>query len=233
MTKLHSLTVAVVASTFLLSAQDAGKTPGPVAVDAAAKAVVAPTIGVVDFVKAFDQYPRYIEMRTQLDALGKTYDDRLKEMSKTIDELRGQLKMIKEDSDERAEREFAVERAIADQRALAKILRDRLDVENMRMMVLVYQDFEEAIRRVAEKRGMTLVLRVHDMGDAVSDPGKLSPKNVETRIAGFERKQVWFAAAPIDITQDVIKLLMVPLDDNKGGEQKAPAAPAGPQKDGE
>ncbi len=231
MIKLRNLAVACVATAFLLPAQE-GKTPAT-AVDAAAKTAVATTVGVVDFVKAFDQYPRYVEMRGQLDALSKTYEGRLKQMTEQIDELRAQLKVVKEDSDERPERELAIERTLADQRAFAKLARDRLELEEMRMMILVYQDFEEAIRRIATNRGLSLVLRVHDMGDAVADPAKLSPKNVQTRIAGFERRQVWFAAEPIDITGDVIKLLQVPLEAKPAGaEQKPPAAPAQPPKAG-
>jgi Skp family chaperone for outer membrane proteins len=231
MTKLRNLAVACLATAFLLPAQD-GKSPAT-AVDAAAKTAVAPTIGVVDFVRAFDQCPRYVEMRGQLDALGKTYEGRLKEMGKQVDELRAQLSVVKEDSDERPEREMALERTMADQRAFAKLARDHLELADMRMMILIYQDFEEAIRRVATSRGLSLVLRVHDMGDAVPDPAKISPKNVQTRIAGFERRQVWFAAEPIDITGDVIKLLQVPLEAKPGdAAQKPPATPATPPKAG-
>lgn len=230
MTTLRSL-LALAAAALPLSAQDA-RSAAPVLVDAAAKAVAAPSIAVVDLVRVFEQYPRYIEMKGQLQALEKTYEGRLKEMTKQIDEMRAQLGLLREDADERPERELAIERAMQDQRALGKLLRDRLELENMRMMIVAYQDFEEAIRRVAQTRGLSLVLRVHDMGDPVMDPAKLGPKSVETRIAGFERRQVWFAADAIDITQDVIKVLMVPLDGRKEGAPKVGDAPAGPQKGG-
>lgn len=230
MTMLRYL-LALAAAALVLPAQD-GRSATAVAVDAAAKGPTTPPIAVVDLVRVFEQYPRYIEMKSQLQALEKTYDGRLKEMSKQIDEMRAQLGLLREDSDERPERELAIERAMQDQRALGKLLRDRLELEHMRMMIVVYQDFEEAIKRVAQSRGLSLVLRVHDMGDPIADPAKLGPKTVETRIAGFERRQVWFAADPIDITQDVIKLLMVPLDGKKADAAKDQEASAAPQKGG-
>jgi len=53
---------------------------------------------------------------------------------------------------------------------------------------------------------------------------------VQGRVVAFERKHVWYAAPELDLTDDLIKSLMVPAGDDKqpktGRAQEAAGKPA-------
>ena len=64
-------------------------------------------VGLVDVLRALEQYPRFIKLRADLDATAKKYEAQLQEISVRIDELRGTIQVLADGSQERAEKEFA------------------------------------------------------------------------------------------------------------------------------
>ncbi len=234
MTTLRTLAAAVLATTFFLSAQEK---PAPSAVPAEASSKsgqtgASPLVGVVDLAKAFDQYPKSIKMKSELDGMAKTFEDRIKSMSKAIDEMKGTIAVLGAESDERRQKEFEYELAIQQRQGLVKIMRERLDLEEMRLSLMVYEDLEQAITTVAKARGVALVLRVQDMGPPSTDLAKMPAKAVQGRFNAFERRQVWFASEQVDLTGDLIKLLMVPLAEKTGDKAGKPDDKAGSKTDG-
>jgi Skp family chaperone for outer membrane proteins len=217
----RSIAVAALCATPFLSAQDK-QTPAPTAVDAAAKssAVATPVVGIVDLVKAFEQYPRWIKLNGELKKKGEAAKGQLEEMTKRIDELRASMEVLGQDSEERREIAMRVEILQQQRQGTGKWLQDKLQIDEARAMILVYEDLEVAIKKVAKARGVALVLRVHEVGNSGGEVAKMSPLSVERRIRAYEARQVWHADDSIDLTADVIKLLMVPLDDAKTGDAK-------------
>lgn len=218
---VRSIAVAALCATPFLSAQDKQTPATANAVDAAAKsaAPVMPVVGVVNLVRAFDQYPKWIKLGSELTAKRKAAEERLKEMTKRIDELKASLELLDQESDERRENGLRIEIMQQERGAMYKLMQERLDVEEARAYIQVYQDLEIAVAKVAKARGVSLVVRVHEITSA-GDVAKLPAGSVQRRVRAFEAKQVWYADDALDLTPDLIKLLMVPLEDTKAGDAK-------------
>lgn len=228
--------VAALAATSFLVAQEKDVPAG--AVDAAAKTTTragAIAVGTVDLVRAFEQYPRWIQLKNDLENRAKAAQAKMAEMAKSIDEQRAAIAVLGQESEERRDREFDLQMMQQQRQEMGKRLKEKFELEEARALSIVYEDLEVAIKKVAQARGIQLVLRVHDLGPALGDPSKLSPATVNGRVTGFERRMVWFAADEIDLTPDLIKVLMVPVESSKPGDKptapadkgKAPAAGAG------
>jgi Skp family chaperone for outer membrane proteins len=207
-----------------LAAQEGVGKPAAVDAKAVRATPVGPTIGTVDLVKAFDQYPKWIQLKGELAKMSDQFEDQLKQVTKRLDELRATINATAPDSEERKRAEFELDLGLQQRQWLAKTLRDKARAEEAKAMLAVYEDVEAAIAVVARNRGVALVQRVHELGPAPAELGKLGGKDIENRVMGFERKQVWFAAAEIDLTDDLIKQLMVPV---AGANKPAGAAAAG------
>lgn len=243
MNNLRKLAVTALASTFLLTAQD-GKANGAVAADAATKQIPSAglRIGVVDLVRAIDQYPKWIRMQGEFANLQKQYKAKLDGNASESQRLKTQLEIMGDtESEARKLAEFQYELKLQENQAWRKLVRDQLQVEHARMMLVVYEDLEIAIAKVAKARDVAIVLRMHNMGPSLGDPSKLPEGQVMDRVNAFERREVLFASNQVDLTDDLIKLLLVPLEepkdakDNKDKDKAEPAKPtekSGPQKSG-
>ncbi len=213
--------VALVAA--VLTAQENGK-PGTPA-DASAKGIPAPatvrapavTVGVVNLDKVIDTYPRWIKMKADIAAMRNTFDERLTAMTKPIRELKAVIDSMEDGTEQRRQKELAHSLMLQEQKGQAEILREQLDLEIARSQVAVFEDLEVAIAKVAKARGVDLVLRRREVPKA-ADVGALSARGIQARLSDFERQSVLYAADSLDLTQDVIKLLMVPLDSGKPTE---------------
>jgi Skp family chaperone for outer membrane proteins len=223
--------LATAAATTFLPAQD-GKTPGA-PVEAAAKPA-AMVIGVVDLERAADQYPRRLKMKEELQAKANAYGRRLEELKRNLDEEKVRLDSTDEHAEEREDIELRLQLMQQERQALGKRFNDMLRLEEARMMTAIYQDLEAAVKKVAEARGVAIVLRTLNAGPAAADPAKAPAKEVIGRLGVLENRQVWYAAPEVDLTDDLIKLLMVPLDiPRPAPKEPAKDAPKdGAKKDG-
>lgn len=188
-------------------------------------------VGVVDMGKAFDNYPRTLKERERVQKLADSWRDEIDRVSKRIEEMKGSILVLKDGSPERERKQLELELTMQERQGLAKLLSDRLQVEQMRMHLAIYEDLDAAVTQLAKDRGVHLVLRTDTTDTATPDGAdKDTAKVVEKRVIAFERRQVWFAADAIDLTSDLIKLLQVwPLD--KAGGTSA-ATPAGGDRGG-
>lgn len=223
-----------------LPAQDGGKSAAGTPADAASKAAqAAPPVGVVDLVRAIEQYPKWIKLKGELEATEDAIKAELTNMNKSISELKASLE-LGGDSDERKVKELQYQGMLQQREAWAKLQRERIDLKHARSLLTVYEDLEVAIAKVAKARGVGIVLRMHNMGPSLGNPAKLSDKTVIGRVEAFERREVLFAADNVDLTDDLIKLLLVPLDEPKDGKDAGgdagkaapPKAPETPKKNG-
>jgi Skp family chaperone for outer membrane proteins len=205
----------------LLPAQDPTAPAAP-----ANKVAAAPVLGTIDLIRVFEQNPKWARNKAELGRLQDQFKNQIGKLEERAAELRGLIESTAEDSDERRSATFDREMVLRQRDFLAKQATERLEVENARAMLAVYQDIERAIGPVAKARGVTMVQRLQAIGAAPGELGKLAAKEVEARVVAFERKVLWYAAPELDLTEDLIKALMVPVED-KPAPRDAAAQPGG------
>ncbi|MFN9331937.1 MAG: OmpH family outer membrane protein [Planctomycetota bacterium] len=215
-----------------LPAQDPTAPAAPAA--PAAKAAAAQAVGTIDLIRVFEQNPKWAKAKSDLARMQEQFKAQIGKLSERIAELNGLIESTAEDSDDRRSATFDREMMMRQREFLAKQASERLESENARAMLAVYQDVERAIAPVAKARGVAIVHRLQAIGAVPGEIGKLAPKEVEARVVAFERKVVWYAASELDLTEDLIKALMVPVADDKPAPQESAAQPgkAAPKTDG-
>lgn len=215
----------------LLPAQDPAAPSAPAA---AGKAAAGPVLGTIDLIRVFEQNPKWAKAKADLARMQEQFKNQIGKLEERAAELRGLIESTAEDSDDRRSATFDREMVLRQRDFLAKQATERLETENARAMLDVYQDIERAIGPVAKARGVAMVQRLQAIGSAPGDIGRLVPKEVEARVVAFERKVVWYAAPELDLTEDLIKALMVPVADAKPAPREAAVQPGAgaPKADG-
>lgn len=210
-------------------------------------AMKAPTIAVVDIVKAVDNYPRAIRGKKQLQESGQDAQRRLAAEAKKIEDLRLHRDTFNPGSRDRALCDNEINSLMKRFDGLQKVLEADLEILNQEYLVDIYERVERAIATAAKERGVDLVLRLHPMEVSGGDKARDEDRQRLDRLRVFERRQVWFAGDEIDLTPTVIKVLLAELPDPArpadgpvpGGESKdgsarppVPAPSAGPPAGG-
>lgn len=206
---------ALVLDSGLVAQETAGAKPA----DAAAKRPVAQSIGVIDIVKVFDQYPKAIKERERLGKVKASFDARIDQLNKRLEETKATIQTLKKDSIDYRLKVAEYRNGMQQREELGKVYSDELQLENMRSDLELFADIEFAIAQVAKDRGLQLVLRTVEVPAA--DAGDDEVRSLQLRTSIFDRRQVWYSSGELDITPMVIKFLMVPL------ERGTPAKDAG------
>jgi Skp family chaperone for outer membrane proteins len=195
-----------------------------------------PLIGVVDVITAIEQYPRYIKLHGQWQDKADGYTLEIQRLEGQLQEMQARINVLDEDSEDQRDAKNQLRLAVQHRDYQGKKFNDKMDFERLQDMVLVYEDLDVAIAKVAAARGLTLVLRkkvIEPSGRPVVD---LSGREVQARVMAYEKREVLWASDVLDITGDVIKLMQVPLaDPGKTGAGQKPAGgdkPSGGERDG-
>lgn len=204
---------AALAAAAFLPAQD--QTP-------AAASAAAQRIGTIDLLRVFEQNPKWSKAKNDLEKMQESFQGQIKKLSDRVKELRALIDSADENSDEWRNGRFELEMTMKQRDYMSSQATERLELENARAMLAVYQDIELAIGQVAKVRGVAVVHRLQPIGVAPGEVGKLAAKEVQGRVVAFERKQVWYAAPELDLTDDLIKALMAPVGDGKAADDKQP-----------
>jgi Skp family chaperone for outer membrane proteins len=189
---------------------------------------LAEVVGVVDLARAIETYPKWIATRQQMKDLQEQARGRLAAKTKRVEELRATLASMNEDAQERIQQEFWLRQAREEQQFVAQELDLELKEQSMRFDLDCYEDMEGAIATVAKAKGLRIVHRLANLGPRPANIATMRPPEVQARLNMFERKQVWYSGAELDITADVIKELMVP----RANPAPAPAASPIPASSG-
>lgn len=213
------------------AAQDAARQPAEAS---ARRQGAGVRVGVVDVVKAVEQYQRYITMMNGLADEVEGKKQQLVALKKRMDELRAAVVAYDEESDDYAQTmwELSVGRQQED------YLRKKFDAETQaaqdRIRVLVYRDLEKAIARVAALKEVDLVM-TRTPAPTVDDDSKLTRRDWNLLARAYEQQQIWFASEQLDLTVDVIKLMQVPVDGatKPAGGDKNGGKPDGTSRGGE
>lgn len=234
---------AAMAATVLVpfvSAQEKAAAPASQAAEAVVKRAAPANlvVGIIDLARAIEQYPKAIEMQKKLVELGKQSRSQLDEVTKRMEEIRGALDVLGQDAPDRRQHENDLQLLQLQRQLRAKSLDERFEMARVKMMLEVYSDIEVAIAKVAKARGLHIVQCTHEDPNP-GDVAKLAGRDAMSRLGQFESRVIWYAAPELDVTADLIKLLLVPVenappkdgdkpadgkDGDKTGEKAAPAA---------
>ena len=183
--------------------------PAPVRSDRIQPAAGALPVGVVDFAKILEAYPRAIDLRKQLDVLMEQRQAELDEFQKRISEISGLRDNFREGSNEWLNKDLEVQLAVRAIEGKRQIFQQELRSEREKFYVTMLEDMQRAVAMIAKDRKIGLVLRVHE--DVLDG-------SIESKARIFESRVVWFASEEIDLTPAVIKLLQVPLPPESAGQ---------------
>ena len=179
-------------------------------------------VGVIDIAQAIDQYKVHIDLRAKLKTRYESFQQEVQGAMKQIEELRVTIQNISEAAPERVEAEHQYKMALQNQDFRRKYFNDLLRVQETRLMLEVFEDLDFAVAKVAEKRGVTIVLPKRDIVRSPVPIADMQIDEVDARVNAFQNRTVWFAAKEVDMTGDVIKYMMAPLPDRSSPE-RAPA----------
>lgn len=190
--------LAVLAAVPLTAQEKTGAAP---AAEGSPK-VSALKVGVVDFVRVIDAYPKAIEERKKVDELRKQQLTTLDAEVKKLREMQIKLADLQRGSRgyELAQHEIRLKQQDIEgtQSLFERDWRRAFD----QFLVTVYADLERAVAIVAKDRGVHMVVRAHP---------ELEGGSAEDRARVYETRMVWYASEEIDLTPAVIQLLQVPL----------------------
>lgn len=184
-------------------------------------------VGVVDVIKAVEQYPRYIKLRSELEASIQQYEAQLQDMAGRADELRGTIQVLAEGSQERADKEFEYQLLLQTQDYRKKAFREQMQIQDLRNTLSVYEDLEYVIGVVAARKGVGVVLTKQDITPSAQPIEELAANEVQARVKAYDRRNVWFASQELDLTSAVIKELMIPVPDRNAPERAPKSDQAG------
>ncbi len=160
------------------------------------------TVGVVDFVKVMEAYPRAIQERKKIDDFAKEGRATIDAAERAANEIRLKRDDYQQGTFERDQLELQLHQKAQYLDGLRQVFDNELSRKAETYYAVIYPDLQRAVAKVAKDRGVALVLRMHE--DVLDG----SPR---TKARVFESRIVWYAAEEIDLTAAVIQLLQVPL----------------------
>lgn len=202
----------------------------PSPVEAATSRKPAITIGVVDLDKAIDRYGLAVRERERLQKLSEQFNDELKTLTQAIDELRGQMSLLKPGSIDYDQKDLELRLAMNQREGLAQLRKKQFDRQLEIFELEVYLDMEFAVARVAADRGVAVVVRAQNVIDLEPQEGEDPASLQKAKLMQFNRRTVWYTSPEVDLTPYVIKYLQV--FDPRAERKKAAEAAARSDGDG-
>lgn len=172
-------------------------------------------VGVVDFVKVIDAYPRAIQERKKIEEFAKQRRAVLAAEERKAQEIKLKRDDFQPGTFDRDLKENELRQQVQYLDGLSRVFESEHRRRIEEFYVKIYEDMQRAVAKVAKDRGVGLVLRVHE--DTFDG-------STESKARVFEARVVWYASEEIDLTPAIIQLLQVPLP------EEPKAAPAGTDK---
>ena len=156
-------------------------------------------IGVVNALQVRTAYAKAIAGSESLRRLNESYlqgvrqrEDLIKQMEMEVDSLDPSAQV------QRARMSLQIELARRELQGNELIHRDRLLMQGATLQVAIYEDIWEAAAKVAQAKGLKLVLRVRELPAGAP---------LDVRQAFHDRRNVLYHVGELDLTQDVINML--------------------------
>lgn len=187
----------------------------------------APAVGVIDVAAIVDQYPVFIKMRASLDARFSEFKEKITASTEKLEQMRMTLGSMAEDAPQRADFAFQYKMGLQNHDFQRKNANDQLANEELRLMLMIYEDLDYSVAKVANKRGVTIVIPKRDIPPSPTPVADMRMRDVQDRVGAFQRRTVWFAAKEVDLTSAVIKYMQDPLPPRTSPERAPKPLPAG------
>ena len=168
-----------------------------VAPSSAAAPSNATLVAVVDMGQIFKNHPRF---KQQLEAIKQelvAYEKQLNEQKKAITKEREKQVDLKAGSPEYKRLEEEVARRISDLQVTDQLKKKEVMEREARVFYETYQDVTREIGKLADRYGISLVLRF--------DSDKIDPNDRNSVLAGINRPVVF--QRKLDLTQEVLQSL--------------------------
>ena len=167
----------------------------------APKADLAKVIGVVDMDRVARGYPKASKILEALKQMRATATESMKKEEQALDELRMKREALDPLSKRWIDADLDYESA---KRRLEKRLiheRNRMGSERVKRFAEIYAEIKKAVGELAKRQGIQLVLHTRSTPEGAS---------LERRFEVQQIEDVIYHHAKLDLTQDVIKILVKP-----------------------
>jgi Skp family chaperone for outer membrane proteins len=130
--------------------------------------------------------------------------------------LTAAIDMLEPESEPRRRNQLLYDLKIREAEGTERLMKENLDREVMVRELTIYEEIEEAARKVAEAKGASIVIRLsrRETGDAKT----MNAASLRQRHAAARGRDVLYAADQLDLTDDVIKRLLVPPEKPGAGK---------------
>ena len=173
----------------------------------------ATKIGVIRPAKVFQEMQETMELRSKMEAEGRTLKAVGDEKGEKIRKLQGELQQLKFGSTSFTEKNRELRAAQIDAESWQKVTQADIESNEKQMTLTIFKKIEGAVAEVAKAKGIELVL-----ADIAGDlPESVEGVNKQQFTQFLSQKNVWFTAGAADLTSDVLAKLDA---DFKAGEKK-------------
>ena len=168
-------------------------------------------IAVVDMEKVAPHSKAYKSGRETLKRLGRVFNGKLKQIEGQIESLKLELQLLLQPSPEKIEKTLQLRSLIGRHGLADKLYSSEYGRQQAMNDNAIYKEVQAAVRELAQKRGIVLVLRKHT---SISVAAMLDKKQALSEVAAIRKqtdrnrnRSVLYSAEGTDITEDVIKIL--------------------------
>ena len=145
-----------------------------------------------------------------LKGMSQTFGGKLKQIEDKIEELKAELRLLLE-SPERTDKTLELRSLVGRHRLAEEIYNSAIGRQQAANDDAIHKELQAAVRELAQKRGILLVLRKHS---SLSIAAMMDKKQARTAAAALRKqtdqnrnRSVLYSAEGMDITEDVIKIL--------------------------
>lgn len=156
------------------------------------------SIGVVDAIAVINAYPTAIAGQATLQKLAADFQAEMNLHDQDIQQLELDIGSLEPGTREQGLKTLKLDQAKRYRQGLINLHLERMQVDSTQFTVEMYEDFWEAVGKVAKAKGLQVVLRKRKYDPAL---------RADLRRASNDRRTVLYAAPELDVTQDVINML--------------------------
>ena len=156
---MRALPKLLLSAVALLPAALAQNDPSP-AKRTPQQAPKARPVGVIDFARVLEAYPRAIELKKQIDGLRTQRQAQLDQEQTRADEIRMSRDNFKQGTKEWAVKDLELQLALRALDGTRQIFELELRNEREKFYAMMLGDMERATAMVAKEQGVSLVLRI-------------------------------------------------------------------------
>lgn len=131
-------------------------------------------IGLIDMGYVFNEYDKHKMLREEWLVEAQEAEAKIKQMAASLQSTQQQLKQLKSDSPEFADKEKKLAELSTKYSTEQTMMNRDLQKKQAKMVHTVYQEVQDAVGRLARHNGYTLVLRFSREELSTSDPKKLA-----------------------------------------------------------